>query len=114
MIMMTADSIHVQPPTTNGHGITIPGHFDTALVNKGMRGDSGIKSPPSRHLVPGLYYLQRIDNTHHWHAAGYHIGRIDALQPWQHVGKPGKARIVAAHTTGNPPKATIDRAGDRS
>lgn len=48
MMTMTADSIHVRPPTTNGRGITIPGRFDTALVNEGMRSDSGIKSKSSK------------------------------------------------------------------
>ena len=48
MMMMTADSIHVWPPTTNGRGITIPGRFDTVLVNEGMHSDSGIKSKSSK------------------------------------------------------------------
>jgi hypothetical protein len=42
MTTMTADSIHVRPPTVNGNGKTIPGRFDTALVNVGVGGNTGI------------------------------------------------------------------------
>jgi hypothetical protein len=40
---VTADSIHVRPSTTDRRGRTVPGRFDTALVNEGTGGDSGIE-----------------------------------------------------------------------
>ena len=44
---VTADSIHVRPSTTDSHGHTIPGQFDTALVNEGTGGDTGIEGESS-------------------------------------------------------------------
>jgi len=40
---VTADSIHVWPATVDTYGRTVPGHFDTALVNKGTGGDTGVE-----------------------------------------------------------------------
>lgn len=46
---ITADSIHVQPPTIDSHGHRVPGRFDTALVNEGTGGNTGIEGK-SLHL----------------------------------------------------------------
>jgi hypothetical protein len=40
---ITADSIHIQPSTTDTRGRSMPGRFDTALVNDGTGGDTGIE-----------------------------------------------------------------------
>jgi len=39
----TVDSIHVEPPKLNKNGKTIPGRFDTVLVNGDNGGKTGIK-----------------------------------------------------------------------
>jgi hypothetical protein len=39
----TADSIHVQPSTTDNRGHSVPCRFDTALVNDGTGGDTGVE-----------------------------------------------------------------------
>jgi len=44
---MTADSIHVRPSTIDSRGNAIPGRFDTALVNEGSGGDTGIEGESS-------------------------------------------------------------------
>jgi hypothetical protein len=62
MMTMTADSIHVWPPTINSCGNTIPGRFDTALVNEGTCGDTGIKSKPSK-LSPCNKLIKLITGT---------------------------------------------------
>ena len=40
--LVTADSIHVRPSTIDSHGHTVPGRFDTALVNEGTGRDTGV------------------------------------------------------------------------
>ena len=40
---LTANSIHVWPSTINYRGCTIPGRFDTALVNEGTGGETGVE-----------------------------------------------------------------------
>ena len=40
---LTANSIHVRPSTINYREHTVPGHFDTALVNKGTGGETGVE-----------------------------------------------------------------------
>jgi len=40
---VTADSIHVRPATIDTRGRTVPGRFDTALVNEGTGGDTGVE-----------------------------------------------------------------------
>lgn len=40
---VTADSIHVRPSTINDRGHPVPGRFDTALVNGGTGGDTGVE-----------------------------------------------------------------------
>ena len=44
---VTTDSIHVRPSTTDSRGCMVPGRFDTALVNEGMGGDTGIEGKSS-------------------------------------------------------------------
>ena len=44
---VTADSIHVRPATIDSHGHTIPGRFDTALVNEGTGGETGVEGESS-------------------------------------------------------------------
>jgi hypothetical protein len=38
----TVDSIHTHPPKFDGRGRPIPGRFDTALINDGTGGDTGV------------------------------------------------------------------------
>jgi len=40
---VTADLIHVQPATIDTCGCTVPGCFDTALVNEGTGGDTSVE-----------------------------------------------------------------------
>jgi len=49
---VTADSIHVRPSTIDTCGHSVPGRFDTALVNKGTGGDTGVEGESST-----LYYM---------------------------------------------------------
>jgi len=49
---VTADSIHVQPSTIDTRRRSVPGCFDTALVNKGTGGDTGVEGESST-----LYYM---------------------------------------------------------
>jgi len=44
---VTADSIHVQPSTIDTHRHSVPGCFDTALVNKGTGGDTSVEGESS-------------------------------------------------------------------
>ena len=37
------DSIHVKPASKDKHGKNIPARFDTALINDGTGGDTGLK-----------------------------------------------------------------------
>ena len=41
-IEQTANSIHAHPARKDKHGQTIPGRFDTALINDGTGGDTGL------------------------------------------------------------------------
>ena len=42
-IMSTADSIHVWPSTTDKWSHPVPGRFDTALINDGTGGNTGVQ-----------------------------------------------------------------------
>jgi hypothetical protein len=44
----TADSIHVRPSTLDSRGRRVPGRFDTALVNEGTGGNTGIEGKSLR------------------------------------------------------------------
>ena len=44
---VTADSIHVRPSTIDKRGHTVPGRFNTALINKGTGGDTGVEGESS-------------------------------------------------------------------
>ena len=42
-VTSTADSIHTRPAKVDSHGRPVPGRFDTALINDGTGGDTGIE-----------------------------------------------------------------------
>ena len=58
----TADSIHIQPSTTDTCGRSVPGRFDTVLVNDGTGGDTGIEG---KHLH--LYAMGRHIDSSYYH-----------------------------------------------
>ena len=63
----TADSIHARPAKVDSRGCPVPGRFDTALVNDGTGGDTGIEG-----VCLSEYYYS--SNCHV--LTGYRVGRI--------------------------------------
>ena len=59
----TVDSIHAYPQKSDVHGRPIPGRFDTALINDGTGGDTGVNGEPFQKPDGRDTYCDRLS---HW------------------------------------------------
>ena len=65
----TVDSIHAYPDKSDVHGRPVPGHFDTAYINDGTGGDTGVNGKS----------FHKPDQNKTLIVTGYRIGRIRVI-----------------------------------